>query len=60
MRSLTLKCPENVMPGVSVITTEPVDTLLQKGQNLEVQVLDTSSVTLSTITRLPVAARSKA
>ena len=39
------------MPVVSVITTEPVATLLQKRQKLEVQVLDTGSVTVNTATR---------
>jgi len=39
VRSLTLKCPGTVMLAVSVITTEPVDTLLQKRQKLEVQVV---------------------
>jgi hypothetical protein len=39
------------MSAVSAITTEPVDTLLQKQQKLEVQVMDTGSVTVNTITR---------
>jgi len=39
------------MLAVSVITTEPVDTLLQKRQKLEVQVVDTGSFTVKTITR---------
>jgi hypothetical protein len=39
------------MPADSVITTEPVATLLQKRQKLEVQILDTGSVTVNTITR---------
>jgi hypothetical protein len=39
------------MPALSVITTEPVDTWLQKWQELAVQVLDTGSVTANTIIR---------
>lgn len=41
----------NRYAAVSVITTEPVDTLLQKQQKLEVKVMDNGSVTVNTITR---------